>query len=349
MKNRSLRSTALSATFVAMTAGWLLPSHAAMADAVTDFYKGRQMTMVIGELSGTGFDLYGRTLVRYMTRHMPGNPIFVVQNMLGASGINAANWIYSIAPKDGSTIGMIGPEAIFAPAFGITTAKYDSLKFTWLGNLDESVAVCLVTDRSGVKSFDDLKKTEIPFAGTGPNGSPSEFAYGLKNLLGAKIKIVQGYAGSAAMKLAMENGEVGGGCGVSVSTLKTAWKADIDSGRFVPIAEFGLHPHPELTSAAHIYDYAKTDEQKELFDVAFGRHALGRPVTAPPGIPEDRAQALRTAFDDTLKDPDFRADCAKQGLDLVSASGAEVVALLTRFFSMPKETLEKGEAAVRER
>ena len=230
--------------------------------SVADFYNGRTLTMMIGVEPGTGYDLYSRTLLRFMAPRIPGSPKVVFQNMPGASGINAANWMYNVAAKDGSVMGMFGPEAAFAPALGSIVTHYDSLRFTWLGNLDESVATCGVWNNSGIKTLDDLRKTETAFAATGPNGAPSEFAYGLKNLLGAKIKVVQGYKGTAAMRLAMEKGEAGGGCGISLSTLKTTWRADVEAGRFIPLAEFGLKPHPELKTAVHVYDYAKTEEER---------------------------------------------------------------------------------------
>jgi tripartite-type tricarboxylate transporter receptor subunit TctC len=318
------------------------------AQTVADFYRGRSMIMMVGVEPGTGYDLYSRTLVRHMAPRIPGNPSFAIQNMPGSSGINAANWMANVAAKDGSVMGMFGPEAAFAPALGSTVSHYDTLAFTWLGNLDESVATCVVSQASGVRNLEDLKQKELPFAATGPNGAPSEFAYGLKNLLGAKIKVIQGYRGTAAMKLALENGEAGGGCGISLSTLKTTFRADVEAGRFIVFAEFGIKPRPEWPTAAHIYDFAKTEEQRQLFDIAFGRHLLGRPVMAPPGLPKDRADALETAFLATVKDPAFVAEAERQGLDINPSSGEEVRALLARFFATPKEVIARAEAAVRE-
>lgn len=326
----------------------LLVAGPAGAQGVADFYRGRSMVMMVGVEAGTGYDLYSRTLVRFMAPRIPGNPSFAIQNMPGSSGLNAANWMANVAPKDGSVIGMIGPEAIFAPALGSSVAHFDSLAFTWLGNLDESVATCGVWHTTGVRRLADLKTKELPFAATGPNGAPSEFAYGLKNLLGARIKVIQGYRGTAAMKLALENGEAGGGCGISLSTLKTTFRADAEAGRFIPIAEFGLKPHPELPSAVHVYDFARTEEQRQIFDVAFGRHALGRPVLGPPGIPAARAAALESAFLATVADTAFLAEAERQGLDINVSSGAEVRDLLTRFFATPKAIIERAEAAVRE-
>jgi tripartite-type tricarboxylate transporter receptor subunit TctC len=318
------------------------------AQSVAAFYRGRSMIMMVGVEPGTGYDLYSRTLVRFMAPRIPGKPSFTVQNMPGSSGINAANWMANVAAKDGSVIGMFGPEAAFAPALGSSVAHYDSLSFSWIGNLDESVATCGVWHTSGVRSLEDLKHKEVPFAATGPNGAPSEFAYGLKNLLGARIKVIQGYRGSAAMKLALENGEAGGGCGISLSTLKTTYRSDLEAGRFIPVAEFGLKPHPELPGAVHVYDFAKTEEERQIFDVAFGRHALGRPVMGPPGIPAARAAALEAAFMATVADPAFLAEAARQGLDINPSSGAEVRDLLRRFFMTPKTVIERAEAAVRE-
>src|SRR5581483_10129054 len=156
----------------ALIAGALLVLSARMtvADEVADFYKGRTLNIVVGHEVGTGFDIYGRTLARHWGRHIPGNPNVVVQNMNGASGLTAANWLYNIAPKDGTVMATFVQSIPFEPLYGNTSARFDSAKFSWIGNLEESVGVCGVTKSSGINSFDDLLKKETIFAGTGTTG-----------------------------------------------------------------------------------------------------------------------------------------------------------------------------------
>jgi tripartite-type tricarboxylate transporter receptor subunit TctC len=318
-------------------------------ESVAEFYRGKTLTIVVGHESGTGYDFFGRTLARHITRHMPGNPTVVAQNMPGAGGLRAANWLYNVAPKDGTTISVLAPETALKPIFGDSAATYEPAKFTWIGNMDESIATCTVSDRSGITSLDQLFAREAVFGATGSAAPTSKFAYALVNFLGARIKVVQGYKGSNDLRIALTRGEIEGACGPSHSTLKTQWKADIDSGRIRALVQFGLKPLPDLAGAAHIYDYAKSNDDREIFDVAFGPHVLGRPVIAPPDIPPARADALRTAFMRAMQDPELLAETAKLGLEVRPATGKEVETLVARFSAFPKSVIERATAGLYER
>lgn len=321
----------------------------AAGESAADFYRGKTLNVIVGHEAGTGYDFFGRTLSRHLPRHLAGNPTAVTQNMPGAGGLRAANWLYNVAPKDGTVVSVLAPETALKPIFGDAAATYDPTKFNWIGNMDESVATCLVSERSGIKSVEELFKREAVFGATGSAAPTSKFAYALVNFIGAKIKIVQGYKGSNSLRIALNRGEIEGACGPSHSTLKTQWKDDIESGRIRVLAQFGLTKLPELKGAAHIYDYAKSDEDRAVFDVAFGPHVLGRPVIAPPGVPTDRLQALRAAFQKTVKDAELLAETAKLGLEIRPASGAEVEALVARFASFPKSVIERATAGLHER
>jgi tripartite-type tricarboxylate transporter receptor subunit TctC len=321
-------------------------STTASADAVTDFYKDKTLSIVVGHEAGTGYDIYARTLARHIGQHIPGKPNVVPQNMPGAGGLNAANWLYNVAPKDGLAMAMFATEAAFQPLFGSKLAKFDPVKFSWIGNLDESVATCVVSERSGITSLEQMFQRETLIGATGATSPTSSFAFGLANFVGAKLKIVQGYKGSADLKIAMQRGEIEGACGVSLSTLKSQWRDDLQSGRARPIIQFSLKKSPELPGIAHVYDYAKSAEDRELFDIAFGLHVLGRPVLAPPALPAERLRALREAFMKTVQNPEFIADVEKLGLSLTPSSGEEVEPLVARFFSYPASTIEKARAGV---
>jgi tripartite-type tricarboxylate transporter receptor subunit TctC len=321
----------------------------ACAESVADFYRGKSLNVVVGREAGTGYDFFGRTLARHITRHLPGNPNAVPQNMPGAGGLRAANWLYNVAAKDGTVVSVLAPETALKPIFGDAAANYEPAKFTWIGNMDESVATCTVSARSGITSVDQLLTREAVFGATGIAAPTSKFAYALVNFLGAKIKIVQGYKGSNALRIALNRGEIEGACGPSHSTLKTQWKGDIDSGHIRVLVQFGLKKLADLKGAAHIYDYAKSKEDREVFDVAFGPHVLGRPVIAPPGVPADRANALRAAFMRTMQDTELLAETSKLGLAIRPSSGEEVEALVARFASFPKSVIERATAALHER
>jgi tripartite-type tricarboxylate transporter receptor subunit TctC len=318
-------------------------------DNIADFYRGKTLSIVVGHEAGTGFDFFGRTLSRHITRHMPGNPNAVPQNMPGAGGLRAANWLYNVAVKDGTVVSVLAPETALKPIFGDAAASYDPGKFTWIGNMDESIATCTVSASSGITSVEQLFTREAVFGATGSAAPTSKFAYALINFLGAKIKVVQGYKGSNDLRIALNRGEIEGACGPSHSTLKTQWKDDIDSGRIRALVQFGLKKLPDLKDAAHIYDYAKSSEDREIFDVAFGPHVLGRPVIAPPGVPADRANALRAAFMRTMQDAELVAETGKLGLEVRPSSGAEVEALVARFASFPKSVIERATAGLHEK
>jgi tripartite-type tricarboxylate transporter receptor subunit TctC len=334
----------LIATLVAGDAS----SQPAADETVADFYRGKALNIVVGHEAGTGYDFFGRTLARHITRHLPGNPNAVPQNMPGAGGLRAANWLYNVAAKDGTVVSVLAPETALKPIFGDAAASYEPAKFTWIGNMDESIATCTVSARSGITAIEQLFARETVFGATGVAAPTSKFAYALVNFLGARIKVVQGYKGSNDLRIALNRGEIEGACGPSHSTLKTQWKDDIESGRIRVLVQFGLKKLPELAGAAHIYDYAKSNEDRAVFDVAFGPHLLGRPVIAPPGMPADRANALRTAFMRTMQDAELLAEISRLGLEVRPSSGNEVEALVARFAAFPKSVIERATAGLHE-
>jgi tripartite-type tricarboxylate transporter receptor subunit TctC len=321
----------------------------AQTESVADFYRNRSLNIVVGHEAGTGYDFFGRALSRHISRHVPGNPGAVPQNMPGAGGTRAANWLYNVAARDGTVVSVFAPETALKPIFGDAAAQYDPAKFSWIGNMDESTATCTVSARSGITSLDQLFTREAVFGATGVAAPTSKFIYALVNFLGARIKVVQGYKGSNDQRIALNRGEIEGACGASHSTLKTQWKDEIESGQIRVLVQFGLNKLPELKGAAHIYDYAKTSEDRELFDVAFGPHVLGRPVIAPPGVPPERVRALRAALMQTMQDATLRAEMTKLGLEVRPHSGAEVEALIARFSSVPKHVVARAAAALHEK
>jgi tripartite-type tricarboxylate transporter receptor subunit TctC len=317
----------------------------AQADEIADFYKGKQVDIVVGHQAGTGFDVYARVLQRHLGKHIPGNPTIVVKNMVGASGITAANWTANIAPKDGTVMATMVYTVAFERLFGNDKAKYDPAKLAWIGNMEQSVAICGVTKASGIARFDDLLTKEAVFGATGATGPLGKLAQAVKNLTGAKMKVVYGYKGSADVKLAMNRGEVAGICGLPLSTIKSFWGDDYRKGEFKPIIQLSGKPHPELKGLPHIDSYAKSEEDRQVFGITFGAQALGRFYFSPPGQPEARTKALRDALMATMKDKAFLADAEKTKIDIEPMTGEETAALVAKYNSVSPAVVARAKKA----
>lgn len=323
-------------------------AHPALAQSPAEFYKGKTLVVLVGIEQGTGFDLYGRTLARHIGKHIPGNPTVIVNNMPGASGLVAFNWMANVAPRDGSLIGIVSFSVPFEPMFGNARALFDATKFGWVGNMDRSVSVCAVRTDSGVATFDDMLTREILIGGTGSAGPISQSPTALRNLLGAKIKLIEGYKGTATVKLAIERKEVQGICGVSFSTIRTQWRALMDRGELRLLIHLGAapHPHPMLKGVPYVFQYAKTPEQKQVFDLVFGPQGLGRSFAAPPGVPADRLAVLRAAFMKAVTDPALLAEAEKADLDIAPQSGEEVQAFIERAYASSPDVVAKAKQAL---
>jgi len=317
----------------------------AAADEIADFYKGKTVSIVVGHQSGTGFDIYARVLQRHLGKYIPGNPTVIVQNMVGASGITAANWLANIAPKDGTVMGTMVYTVALEPLFGNDKARYDPAKLNWIGNMEQSVAICGATKASGIAKFDDLLTKEAVFGATGATGPLGKLAQAVRRLTGAKLKVVYGYKGSADVKLAMNRGEVVGICGLPLSTVKSFWGDEYRKGEFKPIIQLSGKPHPELKGLPHIDSYAKTEEDRQVFGITFGAQALGRFFFSPPGQPAARTKALRDALMAAMKDKDFLADAEKTKIDIEPMTGDEVAALVARYTSASPAVVARAKQA----
>jgi tripartite-type tricarboxylate transporter receptor subunit TctC len=318
------------------------------ADEIERFYAGRKLSVVIGHEAGTGFDVYGRALARHLGRFIPGNPTLVPENMPGAAGFSSANWLFNAAAKDGSVIAIFAHTAPFEPLIGKGAGRFDASRFAWIGNLDTVVGTCGVGEHAGVAAFDELftKEVLVGASGAGSAGPLSQFPTALRRLLGAKIKVIQGYRGSAEIRIAIARGELHGICGLPLSTLKTEWRDDFASGRFKILLQLGRERSPELPGIPHVYDYSRTPEDRQVFDLIFGLQAMGRPFAAPPGVPNDRIAALRSAFMAMANDPAFRAEAAKLQIDVSPASGEAVQEFVTRMYGSPKAVIERAKEAI---
>ena len=319
-----------------------------MADSVADFYKGKTIDLVIGLPAGGGYDAYGRLIARHIGDHIPGNPTVVPQNMPGAGGLRAADHIYNSAPKDGTEFGIVASSTLMEPLFGDKQALFDASKFSWLGSASQDIAFCGIGPGSKITSFDQWLKSgkELTFGASGPAAITYQHPMVLKNVLGANLRVISGYGGTSDIILAVARGEVDGMCALSVSSIEAQYQPMIDSGEMKLIIQMGPHKDQTFGDIPSVFDYAKTDEQRQILSLAFDQLALGRPFMAPPGIPEDRYEALSKAFAETLQDPALLADAEKMKLDIDYLSGEDAKKMLKQFADYPPAVLQKAKLAL---
>ena len=309
----------------------------ASAQSVEDFYKGKTINLAIGFDAGGGYDIYGRLLSRHLGQHLPGHPAIVVQNMPGAGSQRTATWLYSVAPKDGTAIATFGRQMGITPLL-TTGALFDGTKFTWLGSITNEVSTCV--------TWHDWLERPITLGGDGPGADPDVFALLYKNVFDAKIKLVSGYHGTTPILLAMERGEVDGLCGYSWSTIKSKNQQWLKEKTVNIIVQAALRKEPDLPDVPLALDLARNDEQRKIMKVVLTSQELARPFAAPPGIPEDRKAALISAFDRTMKDPEFLAEAKKMNLDVNPLGAKTIDELLAELYATPKPVLEKAAQAI---
>src|SRR5918999_2019526 len=247
----------------------------AAAQSADDFFKGKNVDLYIGYSSGGGYDTYARLLARHMDRHLPGDTNIVPKNQPGAGSLVLANWLYNVAPKDGTAFGTIGRGAAFDPLLGSEKAQFDPTKFNWIGSMNDEVSVCVAWHTSGITSFEQLMDKTLVVGGTGPTADTDQFPKVLNGALGTKFDIISGYPGGNDISLAMERGEVKGRCGWSWSSIVATRKDWIDQGKIKILVQLSTQKHPDLPNVPLIMDFAKTPEQKQILQLVFARQAMG--------------------------------------------------------------------------
>src|SRR5262245_5342424 len=325
----------------------LAATASAHADAVSDFYKGKTLSLIAGFPPGGGYDTYVRVLARHFGRFIPGQPTVVASNMPGAGSLTAANHIYSKAAPDGLSLAMFASSAAMEPLLGNRAAQFENTRFSWIGSMSNDVAYCGVWQSPGVPAtFNEMLSKETIFGGGAPAAITYQHPMVLKNVLRANIRVIQGYAGTRDINLAMQRGEVHGTCGLFGSSIKSSFAEDVKAGRLKVVIQMGNKKSDEFGAVPSVFDYAKTDDERAVLDVHFRQLLLGRPLAGPPGLPADRLKALRDALMATMKDPEFMAEATKAGLDIDPASAQEVDDLLKRFAAFPPEVFRKAQEAI---
>lgn len=340
-----MRTCDLRLAFMAAICGTLLAvMRPAAAQDVADFYRGRTVTLVIGFSAGGGYDLYARLLARHLGKHIPGQPAVVAQNREGAGSERALLYLYNAAPKDGTVIGTFSRSLMVAPL--LAHAPFDARRLSWLGSISSDVSVCMTWHTSPVKTFDDMPAKSFTMGGLARDADPDLFATVLRNVFGAKLKLVSGYPGTNDALLAMERGEVNGVCGISWSTVKTRLTEWIKSGKVNLPVQFGLRREPEIPQVPAVMDLVKTETQRQMIRLILAGQAMARPFAAPPGIPDDRRRALVVAFDATMKDAEFLADAEKLQADVSPVTAAEIATLLAEVYATPKDIVTMAAKAL---
>ncbi len=338
--------------FGAALAIFAAASTPALAQSDTEkFFTGRSLNFIVGSRAGGGYAIYASALAHHLGKHLPGKPTIVARNMDGAGSLIAANILYNKSPKDGSTFGALFMGALMEPLLGdARKAQFDPLKFHIIGSANRETSICVAWSTSPIHKFEDILEKEMIVGTSGVTSSIRQYPTVLKNVLGAKFKLVTGYTGSSAAALAMERGETQGICGLQWSSFITSYQRWLD-GKNVRIflQMSGDKGQADLNKLGipNVWKFVKNDTDRKVLKVIFNQLEFGRPYVLPPGVPADRVEAFRKAFDATMKDPEFLAEAKKLQLGIDPASGNEVETLLKEIYATPKDLVEKAKAALK--
>ena len=314
----------------------------ALAQTPEPLFKGKTISVYIGFSPGGSYDFFGRLIARHIGKHLPGNPGAVPNSMPGAGSFTAANWLYAVAPKDGTAIGIVSQTMAIEEVLKNKAVMFKAAEFNWIGRATNIVEITYVTDKSKAKTFADTKLYEIPVATTGP-GSPSDGYPRLLNALtGSKFKLIGGFRGSTEGMLAAEKGETDGAL-TSWQTMKVTKKAEYDAGKYVVLVQYALQRESDLNAPAVVELASNPDDRALLAFYASGGE-VGRSFLAPPGVPADRVAALRAAFDATMKDKEFIADVEKAKAEFNPMSGDKLQKLIADTASVSPKIVERMQA-----
>jgi tripartite-type tricarboxylate transporter receptor subunit TctC len=340
-----MRSKLPMRSFTAISLSLLFTGATPLA-AQPDALAGKAVQMIIGFGPGGGYDLWGRTVGRHIGKHLPGNPNVVPQNMPGAGSYTAASYIFNIAPRDGTVLGIIARDAALGPLSGATGARFDPTKLSWIGTPAKETNVCIAYHTAQVKTAQDLLDKPLIVGDTGPGTGTRSYPKALNELLGMKFKLVGGFPASSDVFLAMERGEVEGIC-ESLDSIKIRRPDWIPTKKISVLLQAGAEPNPELTGVPFVLDLARDSEQRQAIEFLYAGQGIGRPFVAPPYLSPDRLKMLRDAFNATMKDAEFMAETKKSKLDLEPEDGEHLSALIGKIYATPKPIVDKVTALIK--
>ncbi len=306
----------------------------------------KPITLYVAGTAGGGIDLYARLLGRHLGRHIPGNPAVNVQDMPGAGGIRAANFLADSAPKDGTALTTFPGGPLIEPLIGARNPGYDMSKFSWIGAISRDVSLCVAWAESPFKTIDDARQREMVLAGTGAGSETDTYPLILNDTIGTKFKLITGYLGTKETFMAIESGEVHGRCGLTLSSLEASKPDWLRDKKVNVILQLGFNKSPKAGDAPLIFDLLKNDADKQLFSLFLIGTGMGRPFAAPPGTPPGKVEILRRAFDATMIDPEFLADGKTMMAEISPLTGEESQALVARAYATPRDVVERAKSLV---
>jgi tripartite-type tricarboxylate transporter receptor subunit TctC len=324
----------------------LVPASASAAS--NDMFRGKTITYIVATTAGGGYDTYGRILAQHMSKHIPGKPTIIINNMPGAGSLKGANYIYNVAPKDGTAFAIFARGIPMEKLLGRTAGhQFDATKFTWIGSITDEPSVCAFWHQSAIHTWEDMKSKTYKLGGSGLLTDLDIYSNVLRNMFHLPGRLISGFPGGADVVLAMQRREVDGRCGWSWSSLSGLDRQMlIDKLVTVPL-QLGVEKIPELPDVPHVLDLTNDPKEKAALRLIFSRQSMARPFAAPPGLPPERAKALRDAFDATMKDPAFLADMARQKLEVRPVSGAELDELVRELYSYPADVVKIAADAIK--
>jgi tripartite-type tricarboxylate transporter receptor subunit TctC len=323
-----------------------LPGTASAQDAVADFYRGKNVNLIVGYSAGGGYDTYARIVARHLGRHIPGQPSVVVQNMPGAGSLKLANFLFNVAPKDGATIGTFSRGMAMEPLIGGSNVQFDSTRFAWLGSGTNEVSVFTVWHTAPIRTWQDMLEKPFTVGGEGSGSDPDIYALLLKNAFGAKLKLISGYPGTAEIAIALERGEVDSRASWSWSSLKALRPQWITEKKVHFPVQLNLAKGAELQDVPAIMEFAKQERQRQMLRLILSRQEMARPFAAPPGVPDERLAALRKAFDATWTDPELQAEMKARGQEVNPVGGAVLEKMVTELYTTPKDVVDETRKAI---
>jgi len=307
-----------------------------VANGAAPFYEGKVIRIVVGHSAGGGFDTYARMVGRHLGKHLPGNPTVIVENMVGAGSLIAGKYLYSRAKPDGLTIGTLTSQLVMAQILGREGVDIDTRKFEWIGVPVQDHVVCIFTKASGITHMEKwiAAKAPVKMGGTAPGDTTADVPRILKAALQLPIQLVEGYKGTAEIRLASESGEVAGSCW-QWESVKVTWRKALDAGEVITVLQATPKALSDLQKVPLATSYAKTEEARELIKVGiYEPSVITRPFFLPPGTPKDQVQVIRKAFQETMKDPGLLEEAKKSNLDINPMTGEEVERIIKGLFSI---------------
>lgn len=343
----SMRWRVVMASAALLCSGAGIAPGPASAQSEDTFFKGRDIKFVLSTSLSGGYATYARVISPFMETYLPGKPSFKLQNMPGAGGIVAANWLANSAPRDGTVVAMIHRGAVSnQPLFGAANVRYVPTSFGWIGSMNSDVSACVTWHTSPIKAFDDLKKHDSIFGGVGAGSDIDTYPNMMNNLFDTKIRLITGYKIATNIHIAMERGEIHGRCGWSVSSLLATAGDWIKEKKINMIVQIGAAKHPAVPQVPLISDLTTDPKMRLIMEAIAAPLSMGRPLLTSPGVPDDRLAALRLAFDRSMADPEFKAEAGRRKLEYDYVSGKQVEDIVKRIYALPKETIQQAKDAL---